>query len=191
MEFVLRNGTAVTPSGLSESDVWCDDDHIVGLLPRGRRLDSVRSVDVTGLLLFPGFIDPHVHSRDPGLTEKEDFEHSTQGAAAGGITTILEMPNTIPPVLTRDDLEKRAEYYLSRAWVDFGLWGLAAGDRNIGDLQGLFRAGAVGVKLFWGYALDAATLQLVYTSSTAATIPAPDAGRSCGWRRRSVGSAAS
>ena len=176
MGFILRNGTAVTPDGRVEADLWCDDGRIVGLVPRGHRVEADTSIDATGLLLFPGFIDPHVHSRDPGLTEKEDFEHSTRGAAAGGITTILEMPNTIPPVLTGDVLTQRAEYYSARAWVDFGLWGFAAADRNLRDLAGLFSAGAVGVKLFWGYPLDASTLQLIYTAPTGDVIPAPDAG---------------
>ena len=176
MGFVLRNGTLVTPGGRREADLWCDNGRIAGLLERGRRVPEAESIDVEGLLLFPGFIDPHVHSRDPGLTDKEDFEHSTQGAAAGGITTILEMPNTVPPVTTGAGLRERAAYYEGRAWVDFGLWGLAVGARNLAEIEGLFAAGAVGVKLFWGYALDAATLQLVYAPTDKPVVPAPDAG---------------
>lgn len=117
-----------------------------------------------------------MHSRDPWLTQKEDFEHSTQSAAAGGITTILEMPTTVPPVMTEQGLCDRADYYAGRAWVDYGLWGLAVGAHNLTDLAGLFRAGAVGVKLFWGYALDAEALQLVYAPTDRPVVPAPDAG---------------
>ena len=176
MAFVLRSGTVVAPGGLCDTDVWCDDGRVVALVAPGRRVPNADAIDVSGLLLFPGFIDPHVHSRDPGLTEKEDFEHSTQGAAAGGVTTILEMPNAVPPVTTEAGLLERAGYFASRAWVDFGLWGLAIGARNLAELEGLFRAGAVGVKLFWGYALDASTLQLIYAPTTNPVIPAPDAG---------------
>lgn len=176
MSLLIQNGTVVTPTRQVQGDIWCDDGRIVALLPRGQRIEADSTVDASGMLLFPGFIDPHVHSREPGLTEKEDFSHSTRGAAVGGTTTVLEMPNTVPPVMTGHDLVERAGYFSTRAWVDYGLWGLSAGTRNTGDIEGLFAAGAVGVKLFWGYALDAATLQLVYTAPAADVVPAPDAG---------------
>jgi dihydroorotase-like cyclic amidohydrolase len=72
----------------------------VALVARGEPSRGEEVIEANGLLVFPGFIDPHVHSRDAGLTGKEDFAHSTRAAAAGGVTTILEMPNTIPEALT-------------------------------------------------------------------------------------------
>ena len=81
---------------------------------RGRASESAENIDATGCLLFPGFIDPRVHSRDPGLTEKEDLAHSTRAAAAGGITTLLEMPNTIP--LVADEPTFRARPSGTPAW---------------------------------------------------------------------------
>src|SRR5207248_2585062 len=119
-------------------------------------------IDARGLLVFPGFIDPHVHSRDPGLTHKEDFAHSTRAAAVGGVTTLFEMPNAIPPVTTAAIFEERAAQHGRVASVDFGLWGLALGAENLAEIGALFEAGAVGVKLFWGYALHRQTRTLVY-----------------------------
>src|SRR5919202_4385062 len=162
MRLVIRNGKVVTPQGRYEVDVVCEDG-LIAALERPRSASSAdEEIDATGLLVFPGFIDPHVHSRDPGLTEKEDFAHSTRAAAAGGVTTILEMPNTIPPVADAAAFRERAERYGRAAFVDFGLWGISLGAENLDDLSGLVEEGVVGVKLFWGYALNRETKQLVY-----------------------------
>jgi allantoinase len=162
MTLAIRNGTVVTPTRCFKADLVCEGEHIV-------RIESSRpgrvtgdQIDASGMLVFPGFIDPHVHSRDPGLVHKEDFVHATAAAAAGGITTILEMPNTVPPVVDAPGLRERAERHASVASVDFGLWALSLGGENIADLAHLAEAGAIGVKLFWGYALHKETKQLLY-----------------------------
>src|SRR5947208_1779953 len=161
MRLRIANGTLVTSRGQMRADVVCRD----GVIERigeasAEAVDA--EIDAHGLLVFPGFIDPHVHSRDPGLTHKEDFAHSTRAAAAGGVTTLLEMPNAIPPVTSKAMFEARAAQHGRVASVDFGLWGLALGSDNLHEIEGLFQAGAVGVKLFWGYALHRVTQTLVY-----------------------------
>ncbi len=162
MKLVVRNGTVVSPQGRYPADIVCEDGRIEALFAPGEAPGGEEEIEATGLLVFPGFIDPHVHSRDPGLTEKEDFAHSTLAAAAGGVTTILEMPNTIPPVTDAGTFCERAENHARVAAVDFGLWGLSLGKENLEELPGLVKEGAVGVKLFWGYALNRRTKQLVY-----------------------------
>jgi allantoinase len=164
----LCGGTLITSHGRFAADIVCVDGSIaqIGEPPDGQALDE--EIDARGLLVYPGFIDPHVHSRDPGLTDKEDFAHSTRAAAAGGVTTILEMPNAIPPVTSTDIFEQRAAQHGQVAFVDFGLWGLALGAENLADIGGLFTAGAVAVKLFWGYALHRQTRTLVYNLADAA-----------------------
>jgi allantoinase len=180
MRLKIANGTLVTAGGSEQADVLCTDgtiEHIGDLAASAEGVDEV--IDATGWLVFPGFIDPHVHSRDPGLTHKEDFAHSTRAAAAGGVTTLLEMPNAIPPVTDAAIFEQRAEQHARVASVDFGLWGLALGPDNLADIAGLFAAGAVGVKLFWGYALDRNTRMLVYNLGDSApedVIPPPANG---------------
>jgi allantoinase len=167
MRVRIANGTLITPRGAGRWDVVCRD----GTIERvggPDRLPVDEEIDATGLLVFPGFIDPHVHSRDPGLTHKEDFAHSTCAAAAGGVTTLLEMPNAIPPVTSAALFEERAAQHGRVAFVDFGLWGLALGAENLADIGGLFEAGAVAVKLFWGYALDRRTRALVYNVASEA-----------------------
>lgn len=162
MQFVVRNGTVVTEGGLVAADVVCADGRISALVEPGASTSVEDAYDAKGCLVFPGFIDPHVHSRDPGLTHKETFAHSTLGALCGGLTSILEMPNAIPPVTDAAMLATRRAEHEAKAWVDFGLWGLALGPGHAEDIAGLFAAGAVGVKLFWGYALHRETKALVY-----------------------------
>src|SRR6267378_1806071 len=146
MRMRIANGTLITSLGQTRADVVCRDGVIERL---GENSAGVvdEEIDARGLLVFPGFIDPHVHSRDPGLTHKEDFAHSTRAAAAGGVTTLLEMPNAIPPVTSAAIFEDRAAQHARVASVDFGLWGLALGSDNLSEIAGLFAAGAVGVKL--------------------------------------------
>lgn len=160
------------------ADVVCRDGTIERIGEAGSEAID-EQIDARGLLVLPGFMDPHVHSRDPGLTHKEDFAHSTRAAAAGGITMLCEMPNAIPPVTSATILEERAVQHERVAHVDFGLWGMALGQENLGEIAGLFRAGTIGVKLFWGYALHRQTRTLVYNLAdvpAAELIPPPGNG---------------
>jgi allantoinase len=167
MRLLISGGTVVTAGGTSEADVLCDGGRITALLSPGEEIDADERLDASGLLVFPGFIDPHVHSRDPGLTEKEDFAHATRAALAGGVTTLLDMPNAVPPVTDVQTFEQRARSHERVAHVDFGLWAQTLGAENIEELPGLAAAGAVAFKLFWGYGLDRRTKRLVYTLADA------------------------
>jgi dihydroorotase (multifunctional complex type) len=125
---------------------------------------GVVEVDARGLLVLPGGIDAHVHSRDPGFPEKEDFASLTAAAAAGGVTTVVDMPNTVPAVESVAVLEDKAKQASSRAIVDFALWGLLGGGTRTEDVEGLLDAGAVGLKAYLGYAIRRSNRQVVYLS---------------------------
>jgi allantoinase len=167
VRLLIRNGTLVTERGLIEADLLCVDGRIRALVDRDGTPPADESVDAAGQLVFPGFIDPHVHSRDPGATHKETFAHATLGALCGGTTTVLEMPNAVPAVTDVATFERRRREHSAKAWVDFGLWGLALGPANLHEVAALHRAGAVAVKFFWGYALDKQTKALVYNFAAA------------------------
>lgn len=167
MRLLVQNGTLVTPSGLIAADLLCTDGSITAIYDRGQTVAADEVVDASGQLVFPGFIDPHVHSRDPGNTHKETFDRSTLGALCGGVTTILEMPNAVPAVSTAEIFAERRAQHEKNAWVDFGLWGLALGEANAAEIPKMFDAGAIGVKFFWGYALDRETKGLVYNFAAA------------------------
>lgn len=161
----VNNGRVVMPDGLIDADILCSDGRIAALLEPAAQVASDEQLDAAGQLVFPGFIDPHVHSRDPGMTHKEDFHHSTLGALVGGVTTVLEMPNAVPPVDSVEVFRDRRAHHEQLAWTDFGLWGLALGDANLDQIAPLFAAGVVAVKLFWGYALRRDTRALVYNTA--------------------------
>jgi allantoinase len=122
-------------------------------------------VDARGLLVLPGGVDAHVHSRDPGFPEKEDFDSLTAAAAAGGITTVVDMPNTVPAVETAAVLREKADLASGRARVDFALWGLLGSGTRPEDVRDLVEAGAVGLKAYLGYAIRRGSRQVVYTTT--------------------------
>src|SRR5438445_10275227 len=100
------------------------------------------------MFLLPSAIDGHVHSRDPGFPEKEDFATMTAAAAAGGVTVVLDMPNTVPAVDSAGVLESKAALAHSKAQADFGLWGLIRSSTTPARLGPTPHAGAVGFKAY-------------------------------------------
>jgi dihydroorotase len=120
-------------------------------------------VDATGMYVLPGAIDVHVHSRDPGFPEKEDFGTLTDAAAAGGVTTVLDMPNTVPAVDSAGVLEAKAALAHSKAHVDFGLWGLIRSSSTPDQLEAMAAAGAVGFKAYLGYAFNLSQKRVQYS----------------------------
>lgn len=83
-------------------------------------IPAEKEINLKGNIVFPGFIDPHVHFDDPGFTEREDFETGTRSAAAGGITTIIDMPCTsIPPVTDGKNFDYKLNIVKPKAYVDF------------------------------------------------------------------------
>lgn len=161
---VVRGGTVCTPAGLRRADVRVEGGVVVAISPDvGPVAPGGEEVDARGLLVMPGGIDAHVHGRDPGFPEKEDFASLTAAAAAGGITTVVDMPNTVPAVETAAVLGEKIELASSRARVDFALWGLLGPGTRSADVDALLDAGAVGLKAYLGYAIRRENRQVVHT----------------------------
>ena len=104
-------------------------------------------IDCGQQMLLPGLIDSHVHFRYPGQTQKEDWAHATRAALAGGVTTVLDMPNTMPPTTNRQLLEEKHAHAKQEALCNFGLHFGATAD-NSGELKRL--QGAASIKVFMG-----------------------------------------
>jgi allantoinase len=159
---IVAGGTVHTPDGPREADVHVEGGRIEKLEPwahpRGPEV-----VDARGLWVLPGAIDGHVHGRDPGFPDKEDFGSLTAAAAAGGVTTVLDMPNTLPGVADAATFAAKREAIAAEAMVDYGLWALLRSSSSEDQVRELAEAGAIGFKAYLGYAVRRSTGQVLYT----------------------------
>jgi allantoinase len=160
---LIAGGTVYTPDGPREVDVHVSDGVITALDDKRLGSSAGRVVDARGMYVLPGAIDIHVHSRDPGFPEKEDFGTMTAAAAAGGVTTVIDMPNTVPAVDAAGVLEAKSALARRKARVDFGLWGLIRSSSTPEQLEGLAQAGAFGFKAYLGYAFSLSRKQVLYS----------------------------
>lgn len=147
VDLVVENGKIYTPHGFFEGSICIDAGKIVSLTKHVTKPDADEIVDAKGHLVLPGIIDMHVHFRDPGFPEREDFETGTRAAAAGGVTTVVDMPNTVPSVTSPEALYEKIEIAKGKALVDFALIG-GAGELKPGTLTALAEGGVVGFKTF-------------------------------------------
>jgi dihydroorotase len=147
-DLILRGGAAATPNGIVRADVAVRDGRIAAIgTVTG---DAAEVIDAGGLHVLPGVIDSQVHFREPGLEHKEDLATGTAGAALGGVTAVLEMPNTSPNTLTAEDLADKLARAKGRAWCDHAFF-VGAAEENVEQLAALERLpGCAGVKVFMG-----------------------------------------
>ncbi|MGE0744252.1 MAG: dihydroorotase family protein [Rhodospirillales bacterium] len=144
----IHGAVLVLPGGERRGGVVVGDDgRIEAVLDGDARAAADTAIDARGRLLFPGFIDAHVHMREPGFTHKEDFTSGTLAAAAGGITTVLCMPNTRPAVDSFAGLVHARRTAEGRAAVDYGFQA-AITRSNLADLAGLWTAGVTSFEAF-------------------------------------------
>lgn len=152
MKKVLRSTRVLTPAGLAPATVLVDGERISAV--RGWNdissdlLTSVDFIDFGDLVLLPGLVDTHVHINDPGRSEWEGFETATKAAAAGGVTTLVDMPlNCIPETTNVSALEAKRAAARGKAWVDWATWGGVV-PGNAASIEPLARAGVPGFKCF-------------------------------------------
>ena len=148
-DLVLRGRRVITRVGEVPRCIAVRDGVVVAVEPLDARLEGVETVDLADdEVLLPGLVDTHVHVNEPGRTEWEGFASATRAAAAGGVTTILDMPlNSLPPTCTVDALEVKKQAAAGKCHVDVGFWGGAI-PGNLGELRGLHDAGVFGFKCF-------------------------------------------
>tara|TARA_B100000965_G_scaffold184972_1_gene154435 strand:- start:66 stop:1388 length:1323 start_codon:yes stop_codon:yes gene_type:complete len=142
----------VLPNRIVEGDLRVSNGSIKTIAPLGGLNPETGElvIDATGLHLLPGAIDPHVHFRDPGNPEKEDLESGSRAAAAGGITSFLDMPNTSPNATNRLALEAKIASAAKKAVTHHGFF-IGATTNNVSDLQSVQGMdGVCGIKIFMG-----------------------------------------
>ena len=148
-DLIIKNGTIVTPEESFQGSVAVSSGKIAktGVLDSSDTADEI--YDACGKHVLPGIIDAHVHFRDPGLTEKEDFETGSAAAAMGGITLIADMPNVIPVTSTLETFNQKKITAKEKSYIDFALFALLNND-NFNEMDNLKEAGALGFKIFYG-----------------------------------------
>lgn len=149
---LVQNATMVLPNRIVEGDLRVTNGLIKTIAPFGGLQPEIgeQVIDGTGLHLLPGAIDPHVHFRDPGNTEKEDLESGSRAASAGGITSFLDMPNTLPNAINRSSLEEKIASAAKKSVTHHGFF-IGATNTNISDLQSVEGMdGVCGIKIFMG-----------------------------------------
>ncbi|WP_030421478.1 allantoinase AllB [Streptomyces sp. SCSIO 75703] len=148
-ELVLRSTRVVTPEGTRPAAIAVRGGTITAVLPHDAPVPAgARLEDAGDRAVLPGLVDTHVHVNDPGRAEWEGFPTATRAAAAGGITTLVDMPlNSLPPTTTTAHLETKRRAAAGRTHVDVGFWGGAL-PGNTRDLRPLHEAGVFGFKAF-------------------------------------------
>lgn len=150
VDFVVEHSTIVTPTGRTEdAGVAVDDGSIVAVGETDSLPSADRVFDAGGNVLVPGIIDCHIHNREPGLEYKEDWESATRSAAAGGVTTVVGMPNTDPIIDRPERLELKYERAEVSAHVDFQSYAVITSE-NLDRIPALDEAGVLGYKIFLG-----------------------------------------
>ena len=149
---LIQNAMMALPNGIVQGDLRVVDGIITTIAPNGV-IDPVFGeivIDGNGLHLLPGAIDPHVHFRDPGHPEKEDLESGSRAAASGGITSFLDMPNTLPNATNRAALKEKLSLASKKAVTHHGFF-IGATSNNTADLRSVEgMEGVCGIKIFMG-----------------------------------------
>ncbi len=148
-DLVITGATLVSDSAAYPASVAVKDGVILAVGAPDAMPQSRETLDARGLHLLPGAIDVHVHFREPGYTHKEDFGTGSAAAACGGVTTVFEMPNVVPPTASGAALAQKLALASEKAFVDFGLYGLL-GEDNLADLEDLVTGGVIGFKCYMG-----------------------------------------
>ena len=147
-DLVVRSERVVLPGGIRAAAVHVREGRIAAISGHGDLPAGVRRIDAGAHVLLPGLVDSHVHMNDPGRDHWEGVEHATRSAAAGGVTTVIDMPlNSIPATTNVAGLEAKKAVVHGRCHVDVGFWGGVV-PGNTRDLEPLARAGVLGFKCF-------------------------------------------
>ena len=147
---LIKNAQVVNEGSIDTCDVLVVGDRIQEIASTiSAKSPNTRVIDADGLYLMPGMIDDQVHFREPGLTHKATIESESKAAVAGGITSFIEMPNTVPQATTMDKVEEKFAIAAQSSWANYSFM-LGGTNDNLEDLIKADPAKVAGIKLFLG-----------------------------------------
>ena len=145
----IVNSRVVNEGCIKEEDILIKNGRIENISPLTKSTSYEEIFDAKGKLLLPGMIDAHVHFREPGLEEKGTLSSESQAALSGGITSIMEMPNTKPAAITNKILEEKFKNAEKNCFTNFSFY-LGASNTNLNELEAIDSKNVCGIKLFLG-----------------------------------------
>ncbi|AZI67215.1 dihydroorotase [Kaistella daneshvariae] len=149
MKILLKNATIVNENQIFESDLLIEND-LISKIEKNISSENVdKIIDATGKYLLPGIIDDQVHFREPGLTWKGDIESESRAAVAGGITSFMEQPNTVPNAVTQELLEKKYEIAAKKSFANYSFM-MGGTNDNLDEVLKTNPRNVAGIKLFLG-----------------------------------------
>ncbi len=146
-DLLITGAHVATGASIAPATIAVTGGRIAALLDSAARPPAAEVIDAGGLHALPGLIDTHVHTRHPGIAGREDFQSGTAAAAAGGITTLFEMPIATVPANSAAGVGRRVAAMTPQAHIDFALYG-GAGHENLHDIAAQAAAGVVAFKTF-------------------------------------------
>jgi allantoinase len=147
-KLIVRSRRVVTPSGVRPASIHIVEGRITAIADFNQVTPGVEIIEAENLVVMPGLVDTHVHINEPGRTDWEGFQTATQSAAAGGVTTLIEMPlNSIPATTTVASFKEKVAAANGNLFVDTGFWGGVV-PGNAHEFRRLYEAGAHGFKCF-------------------------------------------
>lgn len=151
MEYLIQNITIVNEGKTFEGNVFISGGTIAKIIPSGEEFDARHAtvIDGRGKYLIPGVIDEHVHFREPGMTAKADMRSESRAAVAGGVTSFMEMPNTVPQTTTQALLQDKFDLAAEKSLANYSFY-LGATNDNLKEVMVTDPARVCGIKLFMG-----------------------------------------
>lgn len=151
MKRLIHGGTIINEGRIFKGDILIDDDRIERIIENGDQtvLRDVEIIDATGKFVIPGVIDDQVHFREPGLTHKGDIREGSRAAAAGGVTSFMDMPNVKPATVTNALLREKQHIAKEHSAVNYSFY-LGATTDNIEEIKNVDPRTTCGIKIFMG-----------------------------------------
>ena len=151
MNYYIENATVVNEGQTFMASVFVSDGKIAKIVPEGESFDagSATVIDAVGKYLIPGVIDEHVHFREPGLTYKADMLTESMAAVAGGVTSFMDMPNTVPPTTTQELLQQKFDIAAEKSLANYSFY-LGATNDNLSEVVKTDPKQVCGIKVFMG-----------------------------------------